>query len=95
MAKFDKQIITVPELERMLAKHSGEHGEKVFVYGMAALLIVIGACATTWNWLLWTTSGIIQYMLLPVAAMILALAAVRRIFNLVIERLPGNGGAGR
>lgn len=79
----------------MLAKASGEHAEKAFVYGLAMLFVFCGALSTTWNWLLWAIYFTIQCMVLPAAAAILVVAAAKRIFNIIVERLPTGGGAGR
>jgi len=91
----EKQTPTIPELRRMLAKHSGEHAEKCMSYGAVLVLVALGALLPTWSPLLWTASTILTCLVLPIVLIILALAALKSLFHFIIERLPGNDGAGR
>jgi len=90
----EKQIISTVELGRMLAKHSGEHGEKCTTYGAVLILIALGALLSL-SPVLWFTSQFLLAILLPIACIIMALAALKALFNFIIERLPSNNGAGR
>ena len=91
----EKQTPTPTELRRMLAKHSGEHGEKTVTYGAVLVLVALGALLPTWSGLLWTVSTLLIGLVLPVVLVILAFAALKSLFHFIIERLPSNNGAGR
>lgn len=87
-----KQTPTPTELRRMLAKHSGEHGEKCLAYGAVLILIIMSITMSGW---LWAISGLLMGFVAPVAGIILAFVAAKSLFHFVIERLPGADGAGR
>lgn len=95
MARTEKQTPSTIELRRMLAKHSGEHGEKTITYGAVLVLIILGALLPTWSGLLWAVAGILTGLVLPFICIILALVALKALFHFAIERLPGSEGAGR
>ena len=95
MSRPEKQTPTIPELRRMLAKHSGEHAEKCTTYGAVLVLMTLGALLPMWSPVLWTASAILTGLVLPIVLIILALAALKALFNFIIERLPGTAGAGR
>jgi hypothetical protein len=91
----EKQTPSTMELRRMLSKHSGEHAEKCMSYGAVLVLVILGALLPTWSGLLWSVSGLLVGLVLPVACIIIALAALKALFHYVVERLPGTDGAGR